>query len=112
MNHTYRIFTAEEDELIMRQARGEITLKSLRDQLKTGSNALERRAEELGVTLRRNARISPMHLPPMMQHDTLTPAKIHDDLYLKKLVDVFGHKYLTATMEQDDVEPWHTAEKN
>jgi hypothetical protein len=112
MINTYRAFTEEEDQLIMSQARGELTVKALRERLQTGNNALARRAEELGVRLNTRARLNPMHLPPMIQHDTLTPARIKDDLLLKKLVDVFGHKYLTATVEQTDVEPWHTAEKN
>jgi len=92
MNNSYRVFTEAEDELIKRQSRGELSLKALRDQLQTGHNALARRAEELGVSLSRKARISPMRLPPMMQHDSLTPARIDDDKLLTKLQEEFPER--------------------
>jgi hypothetical protein len=92
MNNTYRAFTEEEDELIMSQARGEMTVKALRDQLQTSTNALARRAEELGVRLNSKARLSPMHSPPMMQHDSLEPAKINDDKLLTRLHECFPQR--------------------
>jgi hypothetical protein len=92
MNNNYRIFTEEEDELIMGQARGEMTVKALRDRLQTGNTALARRAEELGVRLNTKARLSPMHLPAMMQHDSLEPAKINDDKLLTRLHELFPER--------------------
>jgi hypothetical protein len=92
MINTYRAFTEEEDELIMRQARGELTVKALREQLQTGNYALTRRAEELGVRLNTKARLSLMHLPAMMQHDSLEPAKINDDKLLTRLHECFPER--------------------
>jgi hypothetical protein len=92
MNNNYRVFTEEEDELIMSQARGEMTVKALRDRLQTGNTALARRAEELGVTLNSRTRLSPMHSPPMMQHDSLEPAKIKDDRLLTRLHECFPER--------------------
>jgi hypothetical protein len=92
MNTPHRVFSAKEDDLIMRQARGELTVKSLRDQLQTGDNTLARRAKELGVTLNRKTRLSPMHLAPMIQHDSLEPAKIADDKLLTRLQEEFPER--------------------
>jgi hypothetical protein len=92
MINTYRAFTEEEDELIMSQARGELTVKALRERLQTGNYALARRAEELGVRLNTKARLIPMHLPAMMQHDSLEPAKINDDKLLTRLHELFPER--------------------
>jgi hypothetical protein len=91
-SHSYRIFTEAEDELIRRQARGEMTYKSLRQLLHTGGDTLDRRAAELGVALNRSVRLSPMRPPIAPPQDTLTPARINDDKLLERLHDLFPER--------------------
>lgn len=90
-----RLFTRLEDELIVRQARGEFTLKDLRAKLGANIKSIARRADELGVklTFQRIHRARPPRKkdPRLSVHDSLTPASIGDeDKLLARLQLIHG----------------------
>jgi len=86
-----RTFTRYEDELILAQSQGQMPLKVLRQRLRIGSDALERRAQQLGVRLIRQVRKPPMTETPSVYDDN-APVRIHDDKLLKKLRDEHREK--------------------
>jgi hypothetical protein len=82
-----RMFTRADDELIIRNSRGEFNMKDLRKRLRANLTTIQRRADELGVRL-----ILRSYRPPGREagsfpstHDNLTPARISDDKLLKRL---------------------------
>ncbi len=50
-----RIFTLQDDELIIRHARGEFGIRALQYSTKSSRRTLEERAKELGVSVRSRA---------------------------------------------------------
>jgi len=85
-----RIFTRADDELILAQSQGKMPLKALQQKLRIGNDALERRAQQLGVKLTRQFRRSPMTGASI--YDNHEPARIRDDKLLKKLHDEHKEK--------------------
>lgn len=86
------MFTRAEDELIVRNSRGELTIKQLRRHLRANVTTIKRRAEQLGVQInyarpRPPGRSSRVFVSTL---DNLTPARIIDDKLLKKLREVHG----------------------
>jgi len=82
-----RYFTRADDELILAQARGEMPVNELRQRLRIGTVALQRRADELHVRL-----YVPRGTPkrgPSAALDNLEPAKIGDDKLLARLHEKF-----------------------
>jgi len=85
-----RQFSRAEDEMILQQSQGKIALKALQKKLRIGSDALERRAQQLGVKLIHQFRRSPTTGASI--YDDHQPARIHDDKLLKKLRDEHKEK--------------------
>jgi hypothetical protein len=85
-----RNFTRADDELILAQSRGEMPVNVLRERLRIGTVALQRRAQELHVAL-----YVPRGTPrrgPNVSTDNLEPAKINDDKLLTRLHDCFPER--------------------
>lgn len=88
-----RFFTRAEDELIVKQSKGEFGIKELRRLLRANVTTIKRRAEQLGVQINFN-----VARPPAARSarafvntlDNLTPARITDDKLLKRLRLVHG----------------------
>jgi hypothetical protein len=82
-----RYFSLADDELILAQSRGEMPVNALRQKLRIGTVALQRRADELHVRL-----YVPRGTPkrgPSLPVDNLEPAKINDDKLLARLQEQF-----------------------
>lgn len=84
-----RRFTRAEDELIVRQSRGEFPIKELRKRLRANALTIHRRAAELGVVIRYNV-VGRRPGTALSVQDDLTPARIRNDKLLKRLIEVHG----------------------
>jgi hypothetical protein len=85
-----RNFTRADDELILAQSRGDMPVNVLREKLRIGTIALQRRARELHVEL-----YVPRGAPrrgPSVATDNLEPAKISDDRLLTRLHELFPER--------------------
>jgi len=97
-----RHFTRADDELILAQARGEMPVNELRQKLRIGTVALQRRANELHVRL-----YVPRGTPkrgPSAPADNLEPAKIADDKLLSRLQEEFPERRYGYTEDQEKEE--------
>jgi len=85
-------FTRYEDEMILANSHGKLSMKMLRRILKGKQHAMDERAAVLGVRLYRGhvSRRAPVpNWSPMT--DTLRPSEIADDKLLKRLMEVHGN---------------------
>src|SRR5262245_12782210 len=85
VRNNVRTFTEEEDQWIIAQSRGLMSVDKLRRKLRSGMDAMHRRAQELGVTLCKDVH-------PEQCTDTLTPARIKDDLLLERLNEIYQER--------------------
>lgn len=96
MTTEQRLFTRADDELIVKQSRGEMSMQDLRRSLRANMTSLNRRAAELGVRLLPRYTGNKLGRNPktfLSTQDNLTPARIINDKLLKRLQQVHGNTF-------------------